>query len=172
MQPLNASNGGSPEALSLQEAADRVGVAASTLRRWLREGLIPPYDGSWSPAAVSHARIVARLRERGHSLQDIRQASDEGRLAFGYVEELFDTGEEVYTLAQAARETGLEPALIERVMAALGTVPAADRIASRPRTSGCCATSPPCSTPGCRWSPCSSSCGCTGRRWRGWPTPR
>jgi adenylate cyclase len=99
-------------------------VAASTLRRWTREGLVPPYDGSWSPAAVSHARIVARLRERGHSLQEIRQASEEGRLAFGYVEELFDTGEQIYTLEQAARETGLEPALIERVMAALGTVPA------------------------------------------------
>jgi adenylate cyclase len=98
-------------------------VAAATLRRWARAGLIPPYDGSWSPAAVSHARIVARLRERGHSLDDIRQASDEGRLAFGYVEALFDTGEEVYTLAEAARETGLEPALIRRVVAALGTAP-------------------------------------------------
>jgi adenylate cyclase len=98
-------------------------VAAATLRRWARAGLVPPYDGSWSPAAVSHARIVARLRERGHSLDDIRQASDEGRLAFGYVEALFDTGEEVYTLAEAARETGLEPALIRRIVAALGTAP-------------------------------------------------
>ncbi len=68
---LRARNGGSPEARSAQEAAERVGVAATTLRRWLRDGLIPPY-GSWSPASVSHARIVARLRERGHSLQDIR----------------------------------------------------------------------------------------------------
>ena len=121
---VRATGGGSPEDLSVQEAADRVGVAATTLRRWLREGLIPPYHGRWSPAAVSHARIVARLRERGHSIQDIRQASDDGRLAFGYVEELLDTGEGTYSLAQAGRETGLEPALVERVMAALGTVPA------------------------------------------------
>ncbi len=92
-------NGG----LSLREAADRAGVPVSTLRRWAREGLIPPYDGSWSPAAISHARIVARLRERGHSLQDIRAASDDGRLAFGYVEELFDTGEEAYSLQEASR---------------------------------------------------------------------
>jgi adenylate cyclase len=119
----NTQRGESNGAVSLQEAAERVGVAAATLRRWAREGLIPPYDGSWSPAAVSHARIVARLRERGHSLQDIRQASAEGRLAFGYVEELFDTGEEVYTLKEASRRTGLEPALIERVVAALGTGP-------------------------------------------------
>jgi adenylate cyclase len=128
---VNPRNGTPSGGLSLQEAAERVGVGASTLRRWAREGLIPRYDGIWSPAAVSHARIVARLRERGHSLRDIRQASDEGRLAFGYVEELFDTGEEVYTLAQASRETGLEPALIERVVGALGSTPAqADRLSA------------------------------------------
>ena len=117
--------------LSLQAAADRVGVGASTLRRWARDGLIPRYDGTWPPSAVSHARIVARLRERGHTLREIRQASDEGRLAFGYVEELFDTGEEVYTLAQASRETGLEEALIVRVVAALGTTQAqVDRLSA------------------------------------------
>jgi adenylate cyclase len=121
---LNTRPGGSSSAsLSLQEAAERAGVAASTLRRWAREGLIPRYDGNWPPGAVSHARIVARLRERGHSLQEIRQASNEGRLAFGYVEELFSAGEDPHTLEQAARESGLEPALIERVMAALGTTP-------------------------------------------------
>jgi adenylate cyclase len=124
---VKTRNGG----LSLREAAERVGVSAGTLRRWARDGLIPPYDGSWSPAAVSHARIVARLRERGHSLEDIRQASDDGRLAFGYVEELFDSGEEVYSLKEAARETGLEPALIARVVTALGTTPAhPDRISA------------------------------------------
>src|SRR5690349_23088601 len=116
---VKSRNGGLP----LREAAERVGVSAGTLRRWARDGLIPPYDGSWSPAAVSHARIVARLRERGHSLKDIRQASHEGRLAFGYVEELFAAGEETYTLKEAARRTGLEPALIGRVMSALGTMP-------------------------------------------------
>jgi adenylate cyclase len=124
-------SGSSDDAMSLQEAAERVGVAPSTLRRWAREGLIPRYDGSWPPSAVSHAKIVARLRERGHSLREIRQASDEGRLAFGYVEELFDDREEAHTLAEAARETGLEPALIERVIAALGTPAAqADRLSA------------------------------------------
>src|ERR1700748_268302 len=124
-------NGAPGGAVSLQEAAGRVGVAATTLRRWAREGLITPYAGTWSPAAVSHAKIVARLRERGHSLGEIRQASEQGRLAFGYVDELFDPREEVYTLEQAAGETGLEPALVERVLAALGTVPvSADRISA------------------------------------------
>jgi adenylate cyclase len=113
--------------LSLQEAAARAGVSPATLRRWAREGLVPQYDGdgAWSPGAVGHARIVARLRERGHSLEDIRRATEEGRLAFGYIEELFPpVDDRVYTLKQAAAETGLEPALVERVFAALGMSPA------------------------------------------------
>src|SRR5580704_4462192 len=120
----NRRNGAGPDGLSIHEAAERVGVAASTLRRRARQGLLPRYDGSWSPAVVSHARIVARLRDRGHSLKEIRQATEEGRLAYGYVEELFDTGEDGHTLAEASRETGLEPALIMRVVSALGTAPA------------------------------------------------
>ena len=106
--------------LSLKEAAERVGVTPATLRRWAREGLIPSYDGGWSPGAVGHARIVARLRERGHSIQDIRRATEDGRLAFGYMEALFPSDEHAYSLRDAAKETGLEPALVERIVAALG----------------------------------------------------
>jgi adenylate cyclase len=117
------SNGDGDAGLPLQEAAARVGVSPGTLRRPAREGLIPQYDGDrpWSPRAVSRARLVARLRERGHSLEEIRTASNEGRLAYGYVEELFpQVDEKTYTVKQAAEETGLEPALVERVVAALG----------------------------------------------------
>ena len=90
-------------------------------RRWTRDGLVPHYDGSWSPSAIAHARIVARLRERGHSLREIRRATEEGRLAFGFIEELFPSlDDHVYTVRQAAQETGLDPGLIERVIAALG----------------------------------------------------
>jgi adenylate cyclase len=119
----NAGDGG----ISLQEAAAKAGVSPATLRRWARDGLIPQYNGdrSWSPSAVSHARIVARLRDRGHSLAEIRRATQEGRLAFGYIEELFPSiDDRVYTVRQAARETGLEPGLVERVVAALGMNPA------------------------------------------------
>jgi adenylate cyclase len=122
-QSANAHNGARP-GLSLKDAATRVGVSPGTLRRWVRRGLIPRHDGSWSAASVSHARIVARLRQRGHSLEEIRQATDDGRLAYGYIDSLFQAGDEVYTLRQAARQTGLEPALIERILAALGTSPA------------------------------------------------
>jgi adenylate cyclase len=116
-----SGNGG----LTLQEAAERAGVAPATLRRWAKQGLIPRYDGSWSAGAVGHARIVARLRERGHSLADIRRATNEGRLAYGYLEELFAQGDEkTYTLEQAAKETGLQPALVERIVTALGVTAA------------------------------------------------
>jgi adenylate cyclase len=111
--------------LPLNEAAERSGVSPATLRRWLRQGLIPDYDGGWSPRAVGHARIVARLRERGHSLEDIRKATEEGRLAFGFLDELFSSSQNhTYTTARAARETGLEPKLVERIITALGLSPA------------------------------------------------
>ena len=90
------------------------------LRRWVAQGLIPQYKGEWTPEAVAHARVVARMRERGHSLREIRQAADEGRLAFAYVEDLFHPTDTFVTLAEAARETGLEPALIERISTSLG----------------------------------------------------
>jgi adenylate cyclase len=117
------SDNSTPDGVSVQEAAKRAGVTPATLRRWARQGLIPQYDGAWNQAAVGHARVVARLRERGHSLESIRQATADGRLAFGYVEELFPHEEAAYTRRQAARETGLEPALIERIITALGWAP-------------------------------------------------
>ncbi|MFI5038446.1 MAG: MerR family transcriptional regulator [Solirubrobacterales bacterium] len=122
--PKDVSRDPSDEpSLSLKEAAERVGVTAATLRRWAREGLIPSYHGGWSPGAVGHARIVARLRERGHSIEDIRRATEDGRLAFGYMEALFPADEHAYSLKRAAKETGLEPALVERIVSALGLSP-------------------------------------------------
>jgi adenylate cyclase len=106
--------------ITLAEAADRAGISPVTLRRWAKQGLIPKYDGAWTPAAAAYARVIARMRERGHSLAEIRQASAEGRLAFGLIEAMFPSTEQVYALEQAAAETGLEPALIERIIAALG----------------------------------------------------
>jgi adenylate cyclase len=107
--------------LTLAEAARRAGVSPKTLRRWADAGLIPGFDGTWTPVTAAHARIVARLRERGHSLEDIREAGQTGRLAFAYTEELFPGDEQRrVTLDEAAAEVGLEPALIERIYAAAG----------------------------------------------------
>jgi adenylate cyclase len=97
-------------------------VTPGTLRRWVARGLIPaaPARGPWPPLAVAHARIVARLRERGHSFDEIRRATDEGRLAFGYVEELLPEVRGTRSLRQVARATGLEPALIQRIYTTIG----------------------------------------------------
>jgi adenylate cyclase len=106
--------------LTLAQVATRAGVSAATVRRWVREGLVPQYEGVWTPAAASHVRIVARLRERGHSVERIREASQSGRLIFGYIDELLPTGDGGYTLAEAARASGLRPDLIERLHATMG----------------------------------------------------
>jgi adenylate cyclase len=107
--------------ISRSEAARRVGVTAQTLARWAQDGLVPhARDGRWTPAAVAQARIVARLRERGHSLEEIGRAVESGRLAFGFVEEMLPAHERTHTLEEAAAETGLEPALIERLFLSMG----------------------------------------------------
>jgi adenylate cyclase len=108
--------------LTLAEAAELAGVTTATLRRWAASGVIPEVDGDgqWTPAATAHARIVARLRERGHSLREIREAAAEGRLAYGFVEDLFPAPETRHSLEEAAEETGLEPALIQRIWTTIG----------------------------------------------------
>ena len=103
----------SNDGLSLTDAARRVGVTPATLRRWLRDGLIPQHDGNgWTTAALGQARVVARMRERGHSLQSIRKASEQGRLAYAYADELFPETDHQYTLGEAARESGELPTLL------------------------------------------------------------
>jgi adenylate cyclase len=98
-------------------------VTPDTLRRWIRQGLIPQYDGEWTPAAIGQARVVAKMRERGHSLQEIKRATEDGKLALGFMEELFPSGQKHYSVRAAARETGLEEALVGRLIAGLGIGP-------------------------------------------------
>ena len=112
--------------LSIKEVAEMTGVSPATLRRWARSGVIPEHDGGdshWTAAAAAHARIVARLRERGHSLQEVRRAGEEGRLAYGYIEELFSPDDQSIPFEQAADEVGLEPALLERIWSSVGFAP-------------------------------------------------
>ena len=114
---------------STAHVARQLGSSPATLGRWIDRGLIPQYDGAWTPAAVAHARLVARMRERGHALDDIRAAGDSGRLAFGYLQELFPSLEAAHTLEEAAGDTGLEPDLIETIFTTMGLpAAAAERI--------------------------------------------
>jgi adenylate cyclase len=111
--------------LSTAEAARRVGVSPGTLRRWAEAGVVPQAADGWDEAALGQARLVARLRSRGHTLGEIAQATGEGRLAFGSIEQLLQTPGGDYTIDDAARETGLDPALIQRLQTAMGFSPAA-----------------------------------------------
>jgi adenylate cyclase len=110
------------------QVARHIGVTPKTLKRWVDSGVVPK-DGTWTPAAVAHARIVARLRERGHTLRQIAAATESGRLSFAYIEDLLPAEEGGYTVDEAASETGLEAALIERIFSTMGlNQAAAERI--------------------------------------------
>ena len=110
------------ETISLEQAARLAGVSATTLKRWAEAKVVPVRDGRWTTAAAAQARVVARMRERGHSLAELRRAVRDGRLAFGYVEDLLPGHRErPIARAEAAARTGLEEELIERVMTLLGT---------------------------------------------------
>src|SRR5579863_721997 len=105
--------------MSPKEAAAAVGVSLDTLRRWVREGVVPEYAGAWTPAALGKARLIRRLRDRGYTLDQIRNATEDGRLAFGRILELFEVGGESLSRAEAARRTGLNDDTIDRVAAGL-----------------------------------------------------
>ena len=107
--------------LTLTDVARPLSVSPATLRRWVAEGIVPLRDGDWTPAALAQARIVARMRQRGHSLDQLRRAAKEGRLAYGYLEDLFPSPDGAgHDLEDAARETGLEPELIRRIWTSAG----------------------------------------------------
>src|SRR4051794_10764388 len=109
--------------ISLSEAVRRSGVPASTLKRWAAERIVPVRRGRWTATAAAQARVGARVRDRGYSLEDLRSAGREGRLAFGFTEELFAGEEagEAISVATVAEQTGMEPELIERILVILGT---------------------------------------------------
>jgi adenylate cyclase len=106
--------------LTLAQVAERIGVSPATLRRWVARGLVPGFDGRWTPSALAYVRVVARLRARGHSLEDIKRASDNGQLAVGPIENLLKGAGPHYSLRQAARMTGLSPDMIRRIYATMG----------------------------------------------------
>jgi adenylate cyclase len=109
------------QVIPISEAARISGVSASTLKRWAQQRVIPVRGGRWTRAAAAQARVVARMRERGHSLSELRRAVRDGRLAFGYIEDLLPGSERGLTRDTAAEISGLEEELIERIMSLLGT---------------------------------------------------
>ena len=114
---------GDTSELTLAQVAARAGVSEDTVRRWVAKGLVPGYDAPpsrWTPGAAAYVRVVARLRARGHSLEQIKRASDNGQLAVGPIENLLSYSGPRRSLRHAARISGLDSALIERVYATWG----------------------------------------------------
>ncbi len=109
------------EEISLAEASRRAGVSSGTLKRWAAQKIVPVRRGRWTTSAAAQARVVARMRERGHSLKSLKEAGREGKLAFGLAEDLFEKPEKTMTVDEVAKEVGLEPELIERILTLLGT---------------------------------------------------
>ena len=109
--------------LTLAQVAAMVEVTPATVRRWVAKGLVPGFDGNWTPAAVAYVRVVARLRARGHSLERIKQASDDGQLAIGPIENLLSSSGTRHSLRQVARRSGLAPELIRQIYGTMGLGP-------------------------------------------------
>jgi adenylate cyclase len=86
-------------------------------------GLVPGYEGQWTPAALAYVRLIARLRARGHPLERIKRASETGQLAIGPIENLLSGAPPRHTIEDAIRVTGLAERLIERIYAAMGLGP-------------------------------------------------
>ena len=107
-------------AFTLAQVAARAEVSPATVRRWLARGLVPGFDGRWTPAALAYVRVVARLRARGHTLQDIKRASDNGQLAIGPIENLLGAAEARHSLKDLVRASGLDAELIKRIYATMG----------------------------------------------------
>jgi len=117
------SSADQPAALTLARVAEAAGVTPATVRRWLRMGLVPGYEGRWTPSELAYVRVVARLRARGQSLAQIKRASDNGQLAIGPIENLLNVSEGGHTLEEAVGETGLEADLIRRIFSTMGLGP-------------------------------------------------
>ena len=137
--------------LTLKQAAERVGVSPATLKRWAESGVIPNVNGSraWTPRRSPHARIVARLRERGHSPRaDPRGQPSRAGSPTASSRSCSPTSERPRTLDDAAEATGLEPALIERFWTGIGLPAGGPRAHDRRGHPGAASTWRRCSPPG------------------------
>ena len=55
--PAEKSVAGTDE-LTLAQVAARAEVSPSTVKRWLARGLVPGFDGRWTPSALAYVRVA------------------------------------------------------------------------------------------------------------------
>ncbi len=108
--------------MSVTQASAAVGEPAHTLDHWVAAGVVPEFEGEWTPAAIGKARLVKRILERGYTLEQVREATEQGRLLSGRLTEIFGLGERRHERIEVARETGLDLSVVSRVAGLLGLV--------------------------------------------------
>lgn len=83
-----------------------------------KEGLLEGLDGE--DARNARLELLRRLADDGVELDELRQATEEGRLALLPVERLLSGDGPCYTQEQTAKKAGLDPDLFVRIWRALG----------------------------------------------------
>ncbi|HLY39380.1 MAG TPA: adenylate cyclase regulatory domain-containing protein [Candidatus Binatia bacterium] len=102
--------------LSLEQLARAAGEPLDRVREWQAAGLVGATE-PFGPPDIERLRLIGLLRRRGVSLEDI--AASRGDIdAFGTRHRPATTS--LRTLAEAAAEVGLDPALVERAWRASG----------------------------------------------------
>jgi len=83
-----------------------------------KEGLLDGLDDEQSRKA--RLELLERLADDGCELEELRQATEEGRLVLLPVERVLAGGGKRYTQGEIAERSGVEPELLERTWRALG----------------------------------------------------
>jgi len=81
------------------------------------EGLLEGLDGK---AREARLQLLSQLESDGVALTELRQASEEGRLALVPVERILVGDDTTYTLQQVSEKTDVEPEFLERYWRAMG----------------------------------------------------
>ena len=85
------------------------------------EGLLEGLEGY---AREARLELLKRFESDGYELEELREASQEGRLPLLAVERAIAGGEDLYTAAEVSERSGLEREFLERLWRALGMVQA------------------------------------------------
>ena len=135
-------------------------------------GLIPQYDGEWTRAAIGTARVVARMRERGHSQADIARATRRAGSPLAFSRSCSRPSASASQCARPRARRAWTMRWSSGWSPALGISSEQADSVYRGRGPAAALRRRRCSPPGSRSWRCCSSCASTVRRWPGSLTPR
>lgn len=107
--------------MTLDELARRARVAPEQLREWIGLGLIDHADGDFGRDALERARLLRLATARGLRAAAVADLSArEGDILGRFVELAPEGPDDVVDAEEAAREAGLDPAFVRRLLAEAG----------------------------------------------------